>query len=279
LNQQDGYIDVSTGGIPILSEVSVEQRRRRRLAAVVDGLAWSFGVTLAIALRFEFVMDAQGWISTIALALVAGVIQVVVGYSTTLYRGRFTYGSFDEVRAVALIVVLEAVFLSLIVIPLGPLIGIPRGTLLLAFPFVLLLMFGVRYLARLLIERARKPGEDAEPALIFGAGFLADKLLANITTDPSSPIRAVGLLDDDPDKRNLHLRGVPVLGTTRDVAEAAQRTGARLAVIAIPRADSALLRDLSDRAEAAGVRVAVTPTLATLASGEEAVTDVRDICI
>lgn len=257
----------------------MKQRRRRMLAAAVDGLAWTFGVVLAIALRFEFMMDAQGWISTIVLALAAGIIQMAVGFATALYRGRFTYGSFDEVRAVALIVVVEAVLLSLIVIPIGPLVGIPRGTLLLAFPFVLLLMFGVRYVARLAIERARKPGADAEAALIIGAGFLGDKLLANVTTDPSSPIRAVGLLDDDPAKRNLRLRGVPVLGTTRDIASAARSTGAKLAVIAIPSADSTLLRSLSDRAESAGLRVAVTPTLATLASGEQSVTDVRDISI
>ncbi|PRB56785.1 polysaccharide biosynthesis protein [Microbacterium sp. MYb45] len=249
------------------------------LAAAVDGLAWTFGVVLAIALRFEFMMDAQGWISTIVLALAAGIIQMAVGFATALYRGRFTYGSFDEVRAVALIVVIEAILLSLIVIPIGPVVGIPRGTLLLAFPFVLLLMFGVRYVARLAIERARKPGADAEAALIIGAGFLGDKLLANVTTDPSSPIRPVGLLDDDPAKRNLRLRGVPVLGTTRDIASAARTTGAKLAVIAIPNADSTLLRALSDRAESAGLRVAVTPTLATLASGEQSVTDVRDISI
>ncbi|WP_240745124.1 MULTISPECIES: nucleoside-diphosphate sugar epimerase/dehydratase [unclassified Microbacterium] len=257
----------------------MKQRRRRMLAAVVDGLAWTFGVVLAIALRFEFMMDARGWIATIVLALSAGVIQMAVGFATALYRGRFTYGSFDEVRAVALIVVVEAVLLSLIVIPIGPIVGIPRGTLLLAFPFVLLLMFGVRYVARLAIERARKPGADAEAALIIGAGFLGDKLLANVTTDPSSPIRPVGLLDDDPAKRNLRLRGVPVLGTTRDIATVARSTGAKLAVIAIPSADSALLRALSDLAESAGLRVAVTPTLATLASGEQSVTDVRDISI
>jgi dTDP-glucose 4,6-dehydratase len=248
-------------------------------AAIVDGLSWSFGVVLAIALRFEFMMDAKGWIATSLLALTAGAIQIVVGYATSLYRGRFTYGSFDEVRAVGIIVVIEAIALSLLVIPLGPVIGVPRGTLLLAFPFVLLLMFGVRYLARLLIERARKPGADATPALIIGAGFIADKLLANVTIDPASPIRPVGLLDDDPDKRNLRLRGVSVVGTTHDVAEAAQRTGAELAIIAIGRADSALLRGLSDRAEAAGLRVAVTPSLHSLNSGEGSISDVRDISI
>jgi dTDP-glucose 4,6-dehydratase len=279
LSSKEEYVDTSTGDIPIFSEVSVTQKRRRMLAAIVDGLCWSFGVVLAIALRFEFMMDARGWIATTLLALIAGAIQIVIGYVTALYRGRFTYGSFDEVRAVGIIVVIEAVALSLVVIPIGPFIGVPRGTLLLAFPFVLLLMFGVRYFARLLLERRRKPGQDATPALIVGAGFIADKLLANMTTDPTSPIRAVGLLDDDPNKRNLRLRGVPVIGTTRDFAEAMQRTGAELAVIAIGLADSTLLRKLSDRAEAAGLRVAVTPTLNTLNSGEESVSDVRDISI
>ncbi|WP_307375749.1 nucleoside-diphosphate sugar epimerase/dehydratase [Microbacterium sp. W4I20] len=262
-----------------MSEVSVKQRRRRMLAALVDGLAWSFGVVLAIALRFEFMMDARGWIATTALALLAGAIQMAAGYVTGLYRGRFHYGSFDEVRAVGFVVVAEAFALSLLVIPLGPVIGIPRGTLLLAFPFVLLLMFGVRYMARLMIDRARKPGEDAEPALVIGAGYIADKLLASLTTDPTSPIRAVGLLDDDPAKRHLRLRGVSVVGTTRDFEAAAQRTGAKLAIIAIGSADSTLLRKISDRAAAAGLRVAVTPPMITLKSGEESFSDVRDISI
>lgn len=279
MSKKSEYVDASTGELPIFSEVSVKQRRRRLLAAIVDGLAWSFGVVLAIALRFEFIMDARGWIATTLLALIAGVIQIAIGYVTGLYRGRFSYGSFDEVRAVGLIVIIEAFALSLLIIPLGPVIGVPRGTLLLAFPFVLLLMFGVRYMARLLIDRARKPGEEAEPALVVGAGFIADKLLANMTTDPTSPIRAVGLLDDDPSKRNLRLRGVPVVGTTREFATAAKRTGAELAIIAIGSADSALLRKLSDRAAAAGLRVAVTPTLDTLKSGEGSFSDVRDISI
>ncbi|WP_336501634.1 nucleoside-diphosphate sugar epimerase/dehydratase [Microbacterium paraoxydans] len=260
-------------------QASVKQRRRRGFAALVDGACWSFGVVLAVALRFEFQMDARGWIATTVLAVVAGAIQIIVGFATALYRGRFTYGSFDEVRTLAFIVVAEALALSLVVIPLGPVIGIPRATLILAFPFVLLLMFGVRYVARLLIERSRKPGVDAEPALIIGAGFVADKLLANMTTDPLSPIRPVGLLEDDPDKRNLRLRGVAVIGTTRDIAAARARTGATLAVIAIARADSSLLRTLTDRAEAAGLRVAVTPSIEMMASGTRALTDVRDISI
>ncbi|WP_315900776.1 nucleoside-diphosphate sugar epimerase/dehydratase [Microbacterium esteraromaticum] len=255
------------------------RRRRRVAAATVDAVAWVLGVLLAVMLRFEFTMPRGGWIATIVLALVAAGIQITLGYATKLYRGRHTYGSFDEVRLLGMIVLGITALLSLVVLMFGLLVGVPRGTMFLAAPIALVLMFGVRYMARLMIDRSRKPGNDAEPALIVGAGFIADKLLHNITTDPTSPIRPVGLLDDDVSKHNLVLRGVPVLGRTSQIEDVISRTGATMVVIAIGQADSVMLRKISDRAVKAGARVAITPSLNALASGELSPTDVRDISI
>ncbi|WP_247629304.1 polysaccharide biosynthesis protein [Microbacterium croceum] len=259
--------------------VSVEQKRRRLAAAIVDSAAWVVGIVIAVVVRFEFDARVSGWMSMIVLAVVAAACQIVIGYFLAFYRGRFTYGSFDEVRALGVAVTAQAAVLAVIVIILGPTIGLPRGTVIVAFPFVLLLMFGVRYSARLVIERSRKPREEAEPALIIGAGHVGDILLHNMTTDPASPLRPVGILDDDPSKKNLRLRGVPVIGRTTEIVAAAQDTGATTIVIAIGQADSTLLRRLTDDAEVAGLRVTITPTLARMMSGEQSPTDLRDISI
>lgn len=255
------------------------QRRRRAAAAFVDAVAWEIGVMLAVALRFEFELPLSGWAATFALGTIAAGIHVAVGYAIKLYRGRHTYGSFDEVRLLGAIVLSITAVLGFLVIMFGAAVSVPRGTMFLAAPIVLLLTFGVRYMARLMLDRSRKPGDDAEPALIIGAGYLADRLLHNMTTDPSSPIRPVGLLDDDPAKKNLVLRGVRVIGRTSSIAEAAERTGATMVVVAIGQSDSVMLREFSDRAERAGLRVAVTPSLNALTSGEKSATDVRDISI
>ncbi len=268
-----------TSGVRPTTGVSVAQHRRRVAAAVVDAIAWFIGVSAAVVLRFEFEMTPQMWLSTLTLAAIAAAIQVLFGFQFAIYRGRHSYGSFEEVRTVALFVTAEALMLSIFVVIFGNYVGIPRGTIFLAFPFVLLTMFGVRYMARLVIDRTRKPGEEAEPALIAGAGYLGDNVLRSILTDPSSPIRPVGLLDDDPAKKNLRLRGVPVVGTTADIAAAAERTGATVLVVAIGSADGARLRELTDLAEEAGMRVSVTPTLTNIMSGEEAPSDLRDISI
>ncbi|MFJ2550889.1 polysaccharide biosynthesis protein [Microbacterium sp. NPDC087591] len=266
-------------GSELNEAVSAEQKRRRLAAAIVDSAAWIVGIVIAVVLRFEFEPTVGGWISMVVLALLAAVSQIAVGYYLALYRGRFTYGSFDEVRALGLAVIVQASVLSAIVMILGPVIGLPRGTVILAFPFVLLLMFGVRYSARLVIERRRKPGDEAEPTLVVGAGYVGDLLLHQMMTDPTSPLRPVGILDDDPAKKNLRLRGVPVIGRTSEIVAAAEDTGATTLVIAIGGADSRLLRRLTDDAAKAGLRVTITPTLTNMMSGEQSPADLRDISI
>ncbi|MBO3663523.1 polysaccharide biosynthesis protein [Microbacterium stercoris] len=255
------------------------QQRRRVVAAIVDALAWVIGVVLAVALRFEFQMDARGWAATLGLGALAGAAQIIIGFLTALYQGRHTYGSFEEVRALSAIVVAQTVVLTLLTVLFGTALGLPRGTPLLAAPMVLLAMFGVRYSARLYLENRRRPDETAEPTLVVGAGFVADKLLSMITTDPLSPIRPVGILDDDPAKKKLHLRGVPVVGRTSDIADAAAQTGATTLAIAIGKADSTLLRELNDRGRKAGLRVVVTPPLNQMMTGEQSASDIRDISI
>ena len=263
----------------VLAATRIAQQRRRMAAALVDAAAWIIGVFLAVALRFEFQMEPLGWLATLLLGLIAGGIQVAVGYGTALYRGRHPYGSFDEVRVLGIIVIAETFVLLLVTFAIGNAVGVPRATPLLAAPIVLLVMFGVRYLARLYLENHRRPDAGAEPTLIVGAGFIADKLLSMMNTDPTSPIRAVGILDDDPAKKNLRLRGVPVIGRTSDIVAAAHQTGATTIAIAIGQADSTLLRKLSDRADKAGLRVVVTPPMNKMMSGESSPSDIRDISI
>lgn len=255
------------------------QKRRRVAVIAIDCLAWVVGIFAAVLLRFEFDLTATGWIATLTLALIAAALHVLLGYLLVRFRGRLRYGSFEEVRDLALQVLVETLVLAVFVVTLGNSVQVPRGTMFLAFPCVLLLMFGVRYLSRLLRDRTVKYNGTAEPALIVGAGALGDMVLRAVAIDSASPIRAVGILDDDPSKRNLRLRGVPVIGKTTQIAAAAAQTGAKVLVIAVARADSVLLRTLTDRAEKAGLRVSVTPSLGRLVSGEKSAADLRDISI
>ena len=108
----------------------------------------------------------------------------------------------------------------------------------------------------------------ATPVIVFGAGEGGEQTITALLRDPHSPWFPVAMLDDDPRLARRTIRGVRVAGTRADLAEVAERFGARTIVIAIPSASSALIRELCDLAEGrrdAGVRAAAGQRAAGLA--------------
>lgn len=254
-------------------------RRRWLFTAGVDSLCWIFALCTAVVLRYDQDLTQPNWASIAILALVATLLQVAMGQFGGLYAGRHRYGTFHEVRPLAASVLTVTTLLSVFVVFFGPAVAIPRSTVFIAFPLVLVTTLGVRYTLRVLIEHARRPSDTSPPALILGAGDMGDALLRMVLTNPSAPFTPVGIVDDDRDKQNLRLRGVPVLGTTAEIGEIAARTGAKILVIAINQADAKLIRKFYDAAQGAGLTVAVVPTPTQVVSGEAAAGDIRKVRI
>jgi len=246
---------------------------------VIDAAAWLIALFLASFLRYDFDLSqiGWGWLATVSIVTIA--IQFVIGWWVYLYRGRHPYGSFAEVRALLFTVVLTGLIVGTPVALFGTLIQMPRSVFLIAVPIAFVLMGGARYIKRLLIERAFIPAEDAEVALVFGAGYLGSTIVRRMITDRNSRYIPVGLIDDSPERRNSWFDGVRVLGTRADIAQVAETTGATVVVIAIAKADATLLREITDIANRAQLQVKVLPPFDEVLEGKSRLRDLRDISI
>jgi FlaA1/EpsC-like NDP-sugar epimerase len=142
----------------------------------------------------------------------------------------------------------------------------------------LVMAAGVRYAWRLYLDRRLRPtAERAEPLLLFGAGEGGDQALGAMLRDPDGRYLPVGLIDDDPGKRHLRLRGVRVLGGRGQIGAAAKLTGATTLLVAVPSADAALVREITELAEAAELTVKVLPAVSELMDGRVELDDIRDL--
>ncbi|MGC4153897.1 MAG: nucleoside-diphosphate sugar epimerase/dehydratase [Propionicimonas sp.] len=206
----------------------------------------------------------------------AVLLQLLLGIIMRLYQGRYTYGVFEEVRAVT--VVTAGVATVLFGVTLLGIPQVPRSTIPLALPIALLTMFAVRYVARLIREGLVRQ-TDGEPVLVFGAGYTGNSIVRRMHTDTRSPYRPVGLLDDDPQKRHVRIGSVDVLGCLDDLPTVAERTGARVLVVAVAGADGELLRRVAGYAEPLGLTVKVLPTIEEILKGTSSVSDLRDLSI
>jgi len=252
--------------------------RREFLRVGIDGLAWFAGMLFAATARYGFNLHRVSVVAVLGFAIGAVALQWLVGTYLYLYRGRYRYGSFDEISGVATTAVIAGVLLTAFDLIVFTNRDVPASTPIVGSMIALVLMLAVRFVWRVRIERSMRPNEaTATKVLVFGAGEAGNQLVHSMVRDPKSPYLPVGILDDDPRLKNLRISGIPVLGDRDAIAEAAVATGATTLAIAIARADAALVRDLNGMAADAGLAVKVVPTASEIMDGVVSTAELRDI--
>ncbi len=156
---------------------------------------------------------------------------------------------------------------------------VPRGVFALDLLFAVVLIGGVRFVVRWVMERPSRSQMVAQgrPVIVVGAGDAGNSLLRDMRRDAHLGYTPVGLIDDDPRKAGLRVGGVKVLGTREDLARVLRETRASEAIIAMPSAPGSVRRDIVDRCREVGVRVVTLPGLPELVNGEVTVERLREV--
>ncbi|MFF5053056.1 polysaccharide biosynthesis protein [Micromonospora sp. NPDC000663] len=256
-------------------------RARRRTIAFLatDTTAWISGFVAAAWTRFEFHLPPGQLGRTAAIGVLAAVVHVAVAAVRRLYSGRHPLGSLQEVQGVAGTAITTAAIVLLGLLPSSHR-PVPASTPMVGGALALLLMLGARSAYRHRRDLSLRPDvRSSTPVLLFGIGDAGQELLRALLGDPRGRYLPVGALDDDPDKRDLRIRGVRVLGGRHDVGRAVRRTGAKAVIFSVANADAALIRQIREATLAAGAVFKVLPPVRDLVDHRITVTDVRDVQI
>lgn len=237
-----------------------------------DSAVWAIALPLAMWLRYDFSTDRFTWFLLIAVAA-AIVLQGQFGLFFGQYRRRWMYGSFDEIRGVAATALLAGAVLTLL---LWGEQSVPRSVPALATGLSLLGHVTVRSVWRLYQQgRGRTDAADLQRLLVVGAGSGGAQIIKTLHQSESK-FRVVGILDDDPNKQNLELTGCRVLGPVSVMAKAVERVRPEALLIAVPTADGAFIRGVTEAAEALGLEVFVLPGVDEFFGGPQA-SDIRPV--
>lgn len=253
-------------------------RHRCLVQAIGDVLAWITSLSCADALRYDLHMGLVSVGGLVAILPLAVSAQVVSGLAVGLYRGRWRFGSFDEVAALACSAVATTALLFVLdTFVIRPRM-VPAGAVLAGGFLALVAMAAARYLWRMRLEYRQRPRDDGRARLlVFGAGEGGAQVLTALLRDPESPYMPVGLLDDDHSKRNRRILGIPVLGDRHHLATAVMDSQADTLLIAIPKAGAEVVSVLYDLATGAGLQVKVLPPVGELYRSAVGVGDIRDV--
>ena len=248
--------------------------------------ALSFVLALYLRLGEDFWIQTRGflWLGLGVFVLAAGV----VFSGTRLYRGVWRYASIDDLIAIARAATIAVLVFLVAMFFLTRLDALPRSALVINWLLLMALLGGPRLAYRLikgdgLAGLASRGYDQRVPVLMIGAGDAAELFLREMRR-PAQAYRVVGLLDDDPNKRNRQIHGVRVLGPLSALPRALDklkrrgRSPQRL-LVADETLGGGRLSKLIEAADGYGLTVARLPRLTDFANGDPARVDPRPIAL
>jgi FlaA1/EpsC-like NDP-sugar epimerase len=246
--------------------------RHRLWQPAVDAGLVALAWYLAFQLRFDNGVPIYYDTLFERTILIVVVIKVVVFLLFGVYNHWWRYVSMRDMWRIGRAVLAGSLIAYVTVYFLSPVadVRLPRSIAVLDLLLTLAFVAGARLLVRTVVERPAPGGLVArgKEVLVVGAGDAAQLIVRELQRSPALRYTPIGLVDDDPRKKNLRLQGVRVLGTTENLPDLLRDSKPDEVLIAIPSASGESRRRVVDVCRAEGVPVKTLPGLYELISGD-----------
>ena len=245
----------------------------------------SSSYVLGYMLRFEFHIP-EPFFAIMQKTLIPIILfKIICFYAFKLYKGMWRYTGVAD-----LLNIIRATVFTTMAIMIGVLImnrfeGYPRSVFVIDAVLTLLFISGFRFAIRLSMASNGNPFsmllgngyKQGKRLLIIGAGSAGEKIMREIRDNARLDYRIVGFLDDNHNKLNRMIHGVPVLGKVDQVKEVAEKEGIEEILIAVPSATGRQMKGIVQLCEGTKITYKTIPGIGELINGRVSVKCIRDV--
>lgn len=259
---------------------------RNRHLFVADFALTVISILFTYTLRLELMeVFSNYYLSLFWMLGLSLLIKPVVYYFFGLYRRMWIYASMRELRLIVVAVTLASAIISPIMLVLFAnrfFIAFPRSVLVIDWIVSIILVGGVRYGLRMLAEFKgnngnQKDGQAQKNTLIIGAGDAGALVVKELLKNPTIYLKPLGFLDDNPEKINQQIHGIPVVGRLKDLSRVMDELQIDEVIIAIPSAPGQVIRTVSDICRKQRISFRTMPGMYELLGGKVSVSRLREV--
>jgi FlaA1/EpsC-like NDP-sugar epimerase len=246
--------------------------RHRIWQLAVDAVLVAAAWYLAFRLRFDPRIPPYYHTLFTRTIWIVVLIQLVVFILFGFYNRWWRYVSTRDMWSAARGVTVACLVSSVVVYFANPVdqVRLPRSVAIMDWLLLLAFVAGARMLARTLMERPSARGLVArgKEVVIVGAGDAAQLIVKEMQKNRSLGYTPIGLVDDDPRKKNLRVHNVRVLGTTEELQRILADYRPDEVLIAIPSGSGRVRQQVVDITREAAIPVKTLPGIYELISGD-----------
>jgi FlaA1/EpsC-like NDP-sugar epimerase len=204
------------------------------------------------------------------------VIRGIIFFPFRLYEGLWRYTSIWDLRNIIMSVGLSSL-VHYAVVRWVHLQGYSRAVLAID-TMILISLLGALRLGRRLYREMGHP-EHKKRILIYGAGDAGEMIVRDMRGNPFHEFEPVGFIDDDPLKVGQRIHGVKVLGSRQDLAKIVIDENPDAILVAMPRAEPAIIRSIVRALEPFKVPIQTLPNLRDIIDGKVSVSQIRTLSV
>jgi FlaA1/EpsC-like NDP-sugar epimerase len=255
-----------------------------------DVLLIALSLLLSYSIRFDFNVPAVYLSQYLSMLPFVLPIKVGVFFLLGLYRGMWRYTSLSDFWLLIHAVILQQLIIIGIIAYVYHFEGYPRSIFLLDGILTLLLCGMLRISIRSYFQAQKgtkgikrflpvkkKAHNSGNTTVIVGAGNAGEKVARELLENKNADPWLLGFVDDDLDKQNRCIHGLPVLGSLDSLPDIIEKYNVQEVLIAMPSASGEQMRRIITLCENSEVNFKTLPSLGDLINGKVSLKKLRDV--
>lgn len=217
------------------------------LLAVYDTMAVNVSYFLALLFRFDgfFSQIPDYYVRAyVKFIPIYTILCLVIFYASKMYQSVWQYASFNELAHTCI----GSTVASLLHILLITVIyyRMPISYYLWGSCFQMILLVAARFSYRFLLLEIRRvrSSDGSHNVMVIGAGGAGQTIIRSIVRNRLSGDKVVCIIDDNPNKWNRYIDGIPIVGGRDDIMYFVEKYDIDKIYIAIPSASKENKRDI-----------------------------------
>jgi FlaA1/EpsC-like NDP-sugar epimerase len=272
----------------LVNKVKFTRSIRNRYLLVGDLLLISISVLLSFQLRLEFVEVFLNYYRSVLWMIgLSLLIRPIIYYYFGLYRRMWVYASIQELKSITIAVTLASALISAIMLVLFAnrlFLAFPRSVLIIDWIIEIIFTGGSRFFLRLLAESRssslkQNNSQVGKRVLIIGAGDAGALVVKEMQRNPQLNLFPIGFLDDNHEKLNQQIHGIPVIGGLNDLEKIIIHKKINEVIISIPSAPGRVVRIVTVVCQKLHIPFRTMPGIYELLGGKVSMSRLREVDI
>lgn len=259
-----------------------KKRIRVSLLILYDILVIGISEYMALLIRFEF---RPGMIKKVFLESMIQYTPVNIGCTLvifalfSLYESLWRYASVTELLNLTLACIVSSMLQLVGMYMMG--YHLPRSYYILYLLILLPLMMAGRFSYRLLrIFKQRVYTDRLEKPIItmvIGAGDAGTLIIKELQSSYHLSNKVVCIIDDNPQKKNTKLLGIPIVGGREEILNAVKHYKVQEIIVAIPTMHPKDKKELLECCQDSGCKLRILPGVYQLINEEVSIAKLREV--